>query len=163
MTTTLIHEPVRAMVSRLSVDLDGVELVAKAVLDELGTDPDRLRAALAELLPDFCGTQIRTIRNGGWKPGRKPGRSAKLTAIRDWHAKFLTLQLHVPDGYRRMADCTADDLLFAVGERKAQAAATLSTAAGLERLQIAMQKHKARVVSDLAREIVRAAIEGGKS
>lgn len=152
----LNRESVRSMVARFSQELDGVELVVKAVLDELGESPARLRDALTELLPDYCGTTIRTIRNAG----RKPGKSAKVQGIRDWHDRFMTLQLHVQSGFRRIADCTAEDLMFAAGERRSQVKATMQVVGELERLQLAMKKHGAKIVSDLPAEVVRAAVEG---
>jgi hypothetical protein len=161
MTTQLGYEPVRAIASRLSAEIDGVDLVVKAVLDELGTDPERLRFALAELLPDYVGTCIRV---GRAERARSAGRSVvgngKRRAILAWHERFLADQLHVADGYRRMAECTFEDLMFAAAERRTQAAATNATADGYERLANALHDYDAKTVEALPAAVVQAALRG---
>lgn len=161
MTTQVDYEPVRAIVSRLSAQIDGVDLVVKAVLKELGRDPERLRTALAELLPDYVGTRIRDGRaDRARSAGRAVVGNGKRRAILAWHERFLADQLHVADGYRRMAKCTFDDLMFAASERRTQAASTMATADGYERLANALHDYDAKTVEALPAAVVRAAFRG---
>ena len=101
--------------------------VTTAVLQQIGDDCSTLKEALETLLPQFVGERIRNRRNVAISNITKPTAkvivggylSPKVKGIRDFYGELMDAQLHVaPSTYRRVADCTRVDLLFAINERK---------------------------------------------
>lgn len=117
--------------SSLSNPADVAAKVAEQIPDA------QLRAALAEVLPSFVRTEfsrermLSPVRHSG-------GPSAKVAAIRDaWAARKQT-PLKIGDEYKRLAECTAADLLVAASELRQRADAMLGKADYYEALAAAL-------------------------
>jgi hypothetical protein len=78
--------------------------------------------------------------------------SAKVRAIRDWWKRALLDSYHVSDGairYKLLRDCTADDLAFAIEERRAMARRNDAKADQLEIVQRLVLEHGVNQVGQL--------------
>lgn len=172
MTTSEVTETVRDMVIRYAQKFEGPNDIAAAIIEEVTRTPEVLRACLIEVLPEYCGKTLREQRNRGVSTGvtppddppsdhapSNPARSAKSDSIRAWHKNFLALQLHVATEWKRMGDCTKEDLMFGAAERRKQAEKTLYRAAELESLAVALDMHGKRTVRDLPESVVHSVLE----
>ncbi|MFJ8852305.1 hypothetical protein [Streptomyces sp. NPDC102437] len=152
--------------------------LADEVLDRV--DGHDLRAALGQCLPAFVREEIRKKRNGGVPPldrgelqlvmteqPRGPGgasrrhasvrlaRSAKVAAIRAAGPRWLDDRLCTGEHeWKRLGDCTFTDLMYAVRQRRDQAARTEAVAASLERLADLLRTHGVECVRDLPAEAI---------
>ncbi|MGN8689856.1 hypothetical protein ACTND8_08130 [Atopobiaceae bacterium HCP3S3_F7] len=137
--------------------LDNTELsnphdVAGALLNELdNTLPiaaraDLYRATLAEVLPTYVGVEFSRTRMlnpvavvvDDVTPVREPAGSAKVAACRnDWNARKNT-PVWLPNGWKRLADCTADDLLALAATLRDRAEKVAAKAAWYEALADAL-------------------------
>ncbi|WP_406501534.1 hypothetical protein OHA04_27350 [Streptomyces sp. NBC_01590] len=137
-----------------------------------------LRAALGQCLPAFVREEIRKKRNGGAldrgelqlvmteQPSgfaatarrRTPVRmvrSAKVAAIRAAGPRWLDDRLCTGEHeWKRLGDCTFTDLMYAVGQRREQAARTEAVAARLEHLADLLRTHGVGCVRDLPAEAI---------
>lgn len=90
-------------------------------------------------------------------PVRRPGRSAKVAAIRESGPKWLRDRLNTgsdPREWKRVGDCTFSDLMFAVGQRREQAARTSAAAERLEALAELVRVHGVERVRDLPESVL---------
>lgn len=93
----------------------------------------------------------------GGKPVKKPGRSAKVAAIRASGPKWLADRIHTsadPREWKRVGDCSFADLMFAAGQRREQAARTSAAAERLEVLAGLVRKHGVKRVRDLPASVL---------
>lgn len=93
----------------------------------------------------------------GLPPARKPGRSAKVAAIRAAGPKWLTDRINTaadPREWKRVGDCSFTDLMFAAGQRRDQAARTSSAAERLESLAELVRTHGVSRVRDLPASVL---------
>jgi hypothetical protein len=93
----------------------------------------------------------------GRAPAKKPGRSAKVAAIRASGPKWLTDRLYTsadPREWKRVGDCSFTDLMFAAGQRRDQAARTSAAADRLEVLAELVRKYKVDRVRDLPASVL---------
>jgi hypothetical protein len=161
MPTSTATETIGQMIKRLATDHVGPDALTKAVLAEIGHDPDRMYQALTEVLPAFCRRAITLGRqiivdireeddtDDTSEPTAKVWVSKKQQRIHDWYTTELAKQFHVEGGYRRLGDCTATDLLYSAEERRQHAAGHLAEASKLEALADALDRYQAQTVADL--------------
>lgn len=90
-------------------------------------------------------------------PVRRPTPSAKVAAIRAAGPKWLSDELRIsadPRGWKRIGDCSFTDLMFAVAERRDQAARTSAAAGRYERLAELVRAHGVDRVRDLPTSVL---------
>jgi hypothetical protein len=86
---------------------------------------------------------------------RPPARSVKVAGIRDWWSAKLRELTHVGESeWRRLGDCSFEDLMFAAAERHEHAARNAARAAWYEQLAETVQAAGAARVRDLPSEIL---------
>lgn len=93
----------------------------------------------------------------GRAPIGKPGRSAKVAAIRASGPKWLADRINTcanPREWKRVGDCGFEDLMFAAGQRREIAARTLAKAERYERLAELVRKHNVKRVRDLPASVL---------
>lgn len=159
-------ETVRDRVIRLAQKLEGPHDIAQAVLAEIDPE-DGVRQAFSEILPEYCRIVLtnqrrsmsRTILEDAAPDATPAVRSAKNDAIRNWFQRYLELQLCVGDTWKRMGDCTADDLMFGAVDRRKKANELLFRAAELNALADALASSDKKHVRDLPEAVVRGALE----
>lgn len=111
-----------------------------------GEGPAAYRDALAEVLPTYVSVEFSRTRMlnpvavvvDDVTPVREPAGSAKVAACRnDWNARKNT-PVWLPDGWKRLADCTADDLLTLAATLRDRAEKVAAKAAWYEALADAL-------------------------
>lgn len=104
------------------------------------------RDALAEVLPTYVGVEFSRTRMlnpvavvvDDVTPVREPAGSAKVAACRnDWNARKNT-PVCLPNGWKRLADCTAADLLTLAATLRDRAAKVAAKADWYEALAAAL-------------------------
>lgn len=93
----------------------------------------------------------------GRAPAKKPGRSAKVAAIRASGPKWLTDRINTaadPREWKRVGDCSFADLMFAAGQRRDQAARTSAAAERLEHLAELLRANGVERVRDLPASVL---------
>lgn len=168
MTQTL-HETASQMVARLAEGYVGPDAISRAMLREVQHCPDRMRTLLAEVLPAFVRPRLHDARaraarelnepvatSPSKEPSPRTGRfvSRKVQAIHTAYEQLLATQYSTGEGYRRLGDCTAEDLAYAASLRRAQAAGNLFEAGRLEQLAAAVREYGAAKVAELPEAIV---------
>lgn len=120
--------------------------VADAVLSQL--DPSEYVASLRELLVRVVASEASTLRTRNTPHQRS--FSTKRSLIRDeyWPA-FLGQRVALPSGYKRLAEATADDLLFLAQVRRTQANELLVRADQFERLADMMTRARVKFLEQL--------------
>ena len=136
--------------------LDATELssphdVARALLNELDNTPDRAdayRGALIDVLPTYVSVEFSRARmlspvaavvDADDAAPREPVGSAKVAACRDDWAARKNTPVSLPGGtWKRLADCTATDLLAVAGKLREVADKTNAKAAWYETLADAL-------------------------
>lgn len=100
---------------------------------------------------------------GGWAPSSKPHpstrpvRSAKVAAIRAAGPRWLEDRYNTgadPSEWKRLGDCGFSDLMFAVQQRRDQAARTSAVAERLESLAELLRAHGVERVRDLPETVL---------
>ncbi|MFG2638549.1 hypothetical protein ACGFX8_32975 [Streptomyces sp. NPDC048362] len=90
-------------------------------------------------------------------PARPPGYSAKVAAIRAAGPKWLGHRLHTsadPREWKQIGDCSFSDLMFAVRQRREQAARTTAKADWFENLAELVHAHGVGRVRDLPASVL---------
>jgi hypothetical protein len=86
------------------------------------TTPDQLMAFYTTALQRIVSDRIRTGRNAALNA--PSGRSPKLERRAAWQARIMAERVHVGDSkYKTIADCTIENLLYCINERRDQIAA----------------------------------------
>jgi hypothetical protein len=119
----------------------------------LHTRPDKPEAP--EVMSEHPGSG--PMVSAGRLPARRPGRSAKVAAIRAAGPKWLNDLLRTaadPRGWKQIGDCSFSDLMFAVAERREQAARTSAAAERYERLAELVRSHGVERVRDLPASVL---------
>lgn len=114
--------------------------------------PDDAMAILQWSLTGLVGDVWRVARQSV-----APAGSSKASRVANWYEKYLDLHLHVsddPSAVKRIADCTIDDLMFAVREREDIAARNLMQADEFRRVAEVMRSFHAETVADLPRDVL---------
>jgi hypothetical protein len=151
---------VRAIALELCESYEDPHELAEAVLARLGKSPRILRAALAEVLPQFLAAFTSRKRNTTISSrSRISNRSAKVAGIREWFPRFLSETLFTEQGWRRIGECTADDLLFAASQRRKRAISEGIRANQYTRLADALKNEGVDTVAELDETTVRAALD----
>jgi hypothetical protein len=159
---------------------------------ESGPDPDDIAAKVEPQIPDSelrgvvrmlltryianSKPRLAQVINGRWsdEPDPQPARqqpkaparqqrSSKVAAIRE-HGRFLRLSVSVAQReWKRMEDCTYDDLLYAAQLRRHKASQTVSAAEQYEELAELLQVHNADTVGDLPKSVLDEFLRGRKA
>ncbi len=144
-------------------------LVQEAAASSLVADPGELAAdvfrripvehraaALQQSLRQYV-RQILSEERMRTQIGRPavPGTSAKVQGIRDHWQRALRDRLNVGEGvWKFLADCDADDLLFAAEQRREQASRNRAKAAQYDALRQLLDEHGVKCVADLPAEVL---------
>lgn len=116
------------------------------------TPEEHLREAYETTLRDYVRHVIVAPRQGS--AGGASGRSTKVAATREWWRGMLDQPVHVATGWKSLAECTRDDLLFACAERRKVAEQNIAWAGRFEKLAQSMGKLKAATVADLPNDLL---------
>lgn len=142
-----------------SADADATPLgLAEAVVEKAGED--LLSAVVIDLVADQVQCVLRADRRaalnrrpGGPRPGSV---SPKLERRRDWWARTLDTRVCVGEGtWRRLGDCTVEDLQYCISERETLIGQVRNQIDNYAAIIAAMRKYKVRRVSDLTAEQVK--------
>lgn len=87
------------------------------------------------------------------------GRSAKVSTVRDWWARMCDSRVSVADGWKRIGDCTIDDLAYCAGERRTEAARVIAHAERYERLAAMLTEHGVHTVRELPADAAASLVE----
>jgi hypothetical protein len=109
---------------------------------------DALAQVLIRLAPTIAGEQ----RRRAWGAAPPPGRDRWSNAGTVYKQHLLNQRIAVADGWRRLGDCTADDLNFAARRNREHARSTIVRAEQYETLAALLVKRGARTVGDLDRD-----------
>lgn len=128
--------------------------IAAEVLASI-SDAD-LRDCLEEALPMYVSRYLTRGRSGVPTPEKRekdlkpvaPVRSAKVGAIRDHWAKFLEERVQVNGNWKKVADCTVQDVQALARERREVAAKNVAHAKRFEKLAEDMQAQGAATVAE---------------
>lgn len=145
-----VHAAVRAaMVAGYSADPN---VVADKIAAEVPAKD--LRQALAEVLPAFVSTRLGLYRQELLR--NDPPAAGQPQASRKSAAARLLAPMRGIDGWVYLKDCTRDDVLQLVQERRNRADAMNAMADRYEHLASLMAKRGARVVADLSERDIEA-------
>lgn len=112
------------------------------------TDTDNIFDYYVSALERLVSDQIRSSRNATLNSSK--GRSPKLEERRSWWARALQERIYVGESrYKTLADCTIEDLLFCITERRDQIGALQGQIAKYEAILAAMTAHGATTAGDL--------------
>ena len=111
-------------------------------------EPADVHRVLAHLFVAFVNDGIRTDRNAALNS--PSGRSPKLDRRAAWWRRVLEQRVHVGESkFKPLADCTVDDLIFCIGERRDQVSALQGQILKFELILAAMESAGAATVGDL--------------
>jgi hypothetical protein len=111
-------------------------------------DSTDVHRVLAYLLVAYVNDGIRLDRNAALNS--KAGRSPKLEERRNWWRRVLEQHVHIGESkFKPLSDCTVDDLIFCIGERRDQVSALEGQILKFESILAAMQSAGAATVGDL--------------
>ena len=112
------------------------------------TEADEMFDFYVTALERLVSDRIRSDRNASLNS--KQGRSPKVEERRNWWARILRERVYVGEAqYKALGDCTVDDLIFCIGERRDQINALKGQIAKYEVIVAAMDAHGATTVADL--------------
>ena len=123
----------------------------------LASIPDEdLRGCLGDALSTYMRWYITKKRDGVPTPEKleedlkpvAPVRSAKVNAIRDHWAKFLDERVQVNGNWKKVADCTVQDVQALARERREVAARNEAHAKRFEKLAEDMQAQGVATVAE---------------
>ena len=133
--------------------------IIAGLVDNQLTDADRLEL-FAAFLPGIVGDIIRNLRGSAPLPGEN-GRqksngqkTSRARRVKDWYAAWLNEALHVESTWKKLKDCTADDLLFAVKERSAQIDALHGAVTYYASLASLLEVHAVSTIGQLPRSVI---------
>lgn len=152
-----IRREIRAVIDE--TDLTSPHDIAAKVAENVPAK--LLRLALAQALPEIARHELGVLRSHLYNesaevPARgqaRSNRSAKVVAIRQASAGWreaLRERVHVGGGeWLLLAECTAEHLRYAAGERRLIASRTLVAAERYEQLGAACDEHGVDCVANL--------------
>jgi len=112
------------------------------------TDPDEMFECYVSALERLVADRIRCDRN--MTLNSKKGRSPKIEERRNWWKRVMGERLYVGNAtYKALGDCTIDNLLFCISERRDQIGALQGQINKYEAIVAAMQKAGATIVREL--------------
>lgn len=150
--SNLLNEYVKATLATTTKN-DPREIAAEV----LASIPDEdLRECLGDALAPYMQWHITKSRRGIPTPDKleedlkpvAPVRSAKVNAIRDHWAKFLEERVQVNGNWKKVADCTVQDVQALARERREVAAKNMAHARRFEKLAEDMQAQGAATVAE---------------
>jgi hypothetical protein len=162
MTTSA--EDIRDLVLTEAETEPSPHVVAARIVDKLAGDADALRIALSLAAPGWVASLIRRphmVRSGApvaYVDGEGHRRaSAKTAGLVDWYLTRLRASVNVGTGqWKRLADCTPDDLRYMATVRYQQAKANEAAAERYRKLGLACQEKGVAIVAELPAEIGKA-------
>lgn len=110
-----------------------------------------------QVMAESPGPVPRPVAKAVPVPSGRPGRSAKVAAIRAAGPKWLEERYNVgadPREWKRLGDCGFTELMFAAGQRRDQAARTSAAAGRLEGLADLVRTHGVKRVRDLPASVL---------
>lgn len=123
--------------------------IATSVVEQIA--PDDFRVHLHSLVVARVASEVGRVRERV-EPIRK-FRSTKQSLIRDeYWPKFLAQRIVTPSGYKRLADASAEDLMFVAQMRHKQADVLRTTARQFEALAQFMRETGAPTLGHLDSE-----------
>lgn len=127
--------------------------IADMVLAQI--PPRQTRTALAQALRLFVRQVISETRTARNEPTVTPiSRSAKVAAIREGWQRRLDDRVHGAEGsWKKLRDCTYDDLLSAATERRQMAERNNAWARQYDAWARLLTEHDAETFGDLPAEI----------
>lgn len=154
-------DDLRASIRTLGENEPDPARVAEKLLAALSDEEAHIVSAAA--LPDYVRHVLTRPLQGGQTFETPDGRrfaSRKVAAIVDWVESELNRSVYVaPAGeWKRLRDCTVDDVLALVASRRQKAAEVAAEADRHARLVKAMRKADAETVGDLARDVAAKAL-----
>lgn len=150
--SNLLNDYVKATVATTTQN-DPREIAAEV----LASIPDEdLRECLGDALGPYMQWHITKSRRGIPTPEKleedlkpvAPVMSAKVNAIRDHWAKFLAERVQVNGTWKKVADCTVQDVQALARERREVAAKNMAHAKRFEKLAEDMQAQGAATVAE---------------
>lgn len=149
---------VRALVRQVMDETDLIDPaeIAGEILRRLPKED--VQAALEQTLPGYVRVVMHQAFTPPPKPSTKPGRSVKREGIVDI-GRALRDGVHCATGWKHLADCTKEDLLFAVHERLSIAEKNRAKAEQFQTLVTLVTKHKVEVVADLPQDVLAMALK----
>lgn len=145
-TTVTLRQRVREL--QASTELSDPRDIADRIIADL--TPHERTFALAEALPPYVRECLGASRMHARMPA--PSSSAKVGAIRAWGERLLALSVDVSgEGgeWKRLADCTRDELLVVASYRRKQAERNVATAVQYEKLAARLDEADVATVADL--------------
>ncbi len=131
--------------------LRGPREISAKVLEMI--PPDKLRAALAIVLPEYVRIMLHDSPGTPSRTGAgnlNSARSPKVRAQREYWREMLTKQRHVGHGkWKQLAECSYDEVMFLASERADIARRTAAAGEMYEAVAAEMKKRKVAVVADL--------------
>ena len=111
-------------------------------------EPQDVSDVLAYLFVGYVHDCIRSDRNAALNS--KKGRSPKLEERASWWRRVLDQRVHVGEStFKSLSDCTVDDLIFCIGERRDQVSALQGQILKFELILAALESHGVATVGDL--------------
>lgn len=112
------------------------------------TDADDMFEFYVTALERVVGDRIRVSRNATLNSNS--GRSPKVEQRRAWWQRVLAERVHVGESkYKPIGDCTVENLLFCINERRDQIGALEGQIAKFEAIVAAMQSHGVATAGEL--------------
>lgn len=150
--SNLLNEYVETVLT-LTTQSDPREIAAEVLASISDAD---LRDCLEDALPMYVSRYLTRGRGGVPTPEKleedlkpvAPVRSAKVGAIRDHWAKFLDERVQVNGNWKKVADCTVQDVQALARERREVAAKNVAHAKRFEKLAEDMQAQGAATVAE---------------
>lgn len=160
---TLVRETIAAHDGEETIEAREIALeVAKAA------SPKSLRAYLAEALADTVREEIRFTRtqvaDGAEDEDAPRPTNGKVPASRRFQARaggFLAQRVAVVGGgYKRLADCTAEDIAAVVASYRGRAAQNNAMAEKYERLQVEAERRDLATIGEMGEAAALAIFNG---
>lgn len=157
----------RALTMAAAEDLDTPDPVALAALVLTRIKPAQNRAALQQALATYCQQFVSRERMHN-RLAPAPAITAAdtpnswyVTGCREGWKRALRNQVRGPEGFKSLADCTREDLLYAASSRRTTAARYADLAESYEALADLLARHKKAVkVGDLPTAVLAVALGG---
>lgn len=137
---TLIREAV------VSLGVTDARTVASQVAARIA--PEHRDHYLVELLVSRVSSEVSTGRTKVTPPREVMSTKQHLIRTQYW-PRFLAQSVTTADGYKRLGDCTAEDLLFLADVRAKQANELMMRSDQFRQLAGLVKKHRVRVLREL--------------
>lgn len=124
-------------------EADALEIRALAVAHCVSLAHGVINSRRTSTAREFRSATEGNLRSGS---GRVSGKLAAADSVWD---RYMSEQLRTESGFKRIAECTAEDFRWAAGVRRAQVEGLVREIEGLERLAEAIEANGAECAGDL--------------